>query len=72
MQRMISPVWKEELLEKNLQSAKEIAKEVPVLHLFCTKEISAVETIKKEIDRMIKENGTDDTEQERQYKEKEN
>ena len=57
MQRMISPVWKEELLEKNLQSAKEIAKEVPVLHLFCTKEISAVETVKKEIDQLGEANG---------------
>lgn len=58
MQRMISPVWKEELLEKNLEIAKEIAKEVPVLHLFCTKEISAVETVKEEIDRLGKANDT--------------
>lgn len=58
MQRMISPVWKEELLEKNLEFAKEIAKEVPVLHLFCTKEISAVETVKEEIDHLGEANGT--------------
>ena len=58
MQRMISPVWKEELLEKNLEIAKVIAKEVPVLHLFCTKEISAVETVKEEIDRLGKANDT--------------
>ena len=49
---MISPVWKEELLDKNLKLAAEIAKRVPVLHLFCTKEPAAVETIKKEIDRL--------------------
>lgn len=52
MQRMISPVWKEELLDKNLELAAEIAKGVPVLHLFCTKEPTAVETVKKEIDRL--------------------
>lgn len=52
MQRMISPVWKEELLDKNLELAEEIAKSVPVLHLLCTKEPTAVETVKKEIDRL--------------------
>lgn len=51
MQRMISPVWKEELLDKNLELAAEIARKVPVLQLFCTKEPTAVETIRKEIDK---------------------
>lgn len=58
MQRMISPVWKEDLLEKNLKFAEELAGEIPVLHLLCTKEISAVETVQKEIDRLIKGDGT--------------
>lgn len=71
MQRMISPVWKEELLEKNLEFSKELAKEIPVLHLFCTKEFSAVKTMKKEIDRLGKENGTAGTIQGGQYKEME-
>lgn len=53
MQRMISPVWKEELLEKNLKFSEELAKEIPILHLLCTKEISAVETVQKEIDQEI-------------------
>ena len=51
MQRMISPVWTEELLDKNLALASEIANRVPVFRLFCTKEPTAVETIKKEIDK---------------------
>lgn len=52
MQRMISPVWKEVLLDKNLALASEIAKRVPVLHLFCTKEPTAVETVRQAIDRL--------------------
>lgn len=52
MQRMISPVWKESLLEKNLAFAEKIAGNVPVLHLLCTKEPSAVETVRREIDRL--------------------
>ena len=55
MQRMISPVWTEELLEKNLGFSEELARMIPVLHLFCTKEISAAETVKKEIDRLTEE-----------------
>ncbi len=53
MQRMISPVWKEELLDKNLALASEIAKCVPVFQLFCTKKPTAVETVRREIDRLL-------------------
>ena len=52
MQRMISPVWKEEMLEKNLAFAEKIAEKVPILQLFCTKEPEAVKVIKREIDRL--------------------
>lgn len=52
MQRMISPVWKEELLDRNLALASEIVKSVPVLHLLCTKEPTAVETVRQAIDRL--------------------
>ena len=52
MQRMISPTWKEGLLTQNLFFAEEIADRVPVLHLSCTKNPSAMEVIKAEIDRL--------------------
>lgn len=50
MQRMISPSWTEELMNKNLDSAQEIAEEVPVYQLFCTKNVSAADTMKAKID----------------------
>ena len=52
MQRMISPTWKEGLLTQNLFFAEEIADRVPVLHLSCTKNPSAMDVIKAEIDRL--------------------
>lgn len=52
MQRMISPAWKEQLFSQNLLFAEEIADRVPVLHLSCTRNPSAVFTIKAEIDRL--------------------
>ncbi len=52
MQRMISPTWKEGLLTRNLFFAEEIAHRVPVLHLSCTKNPSAMDVIKAEIDRL--------------------
>ena len=52
MQRMISPAWKESQLTKNLFFAEEIADRVPILHLFCTKNQSAVKVIREEIDRL--------------------
>ncbi len=52
MQRMISPAWKEGQLTKNLFFAEEIADRVPILHLFCTKNQSAVKVIREEIDRL--------------------
>lgn len=52
MQRMISPVWKECQLSENLSFAGEIADHVPVLHLLCTKNVSAAYTMKSAIDRL--------------------
>ncbi len=52
MQRMISPTWKEGLLSRNLFFAEEIAERVPVLHLSCTKNPSAMDVIRTEIDRL--------------------
>lgn len=51
MQRMISPVWTEELLDMNLNFSQKLTKLIPVWHLLCTKNLSAVTTIKKEIDQ---------------------
>ena len=52
MQRMISPSWTERFFSMNLDFAAKIAQTVPVLHLLCTKNPSAVSTIQKEIDRL--------------------
>lgn len=51
MQRMISPVWTEDMLEANLECAAKLAKEVPIYHLLCTKEPSAAYVMKARIDK---------------------
>lgn len=50
MQRMISPAWTKEMLEKNLEFAKDIAELVPICRLKCTKDFLAAEIMKKWID----------------------
>lgn len=52
MQRMISPAWTEEQMKKNLDFAGQIVENSPVYYLKCTKNPSAVETIKAQIDQM--------------------
>ena len=51
MQRMISPVWTEDMLEANLKCAAKLAKEVPIYYLLCTKEPSATYVMKARIDK---------------------
>lgn len=51
MQRMISPAWTAELLDRNLSFASEIAAKVPVFHLSCTMHPSAAQAARTEIDR---------------------
>lgn len=51
MQRMISPVWTEDMLEINLKCAAKLAKEVPIYYLLCTKEPSAAYVMKARIDK---------------------
>lgn len=50
MQRMISPSWTAEWMLENLGFAEKLAEKNPVFHLRCTKEFSAVYTIKEQID----------------------
>ena len=50
MQRMISPSWTETFLDCNLDFAQKLADCIPVYHLACTKNPSAMEVIKKQID----------------------
>lgn len=52
MQRMISPTWSAPLLKRNLSFATTFAKKIPVFHLFCTKNPSAAQVMKKEIDQL--------------------
>ena len=52
MQRMISPSWKERFFSMNLEFAETVAEQVPVLHLLCTRNPSAVYTIQREIDAL--------------------
>lgn len=50
MQRMISPAWTGALMDKNLAFAEMLAKKIPIYHLCCTKNPSAVHLLKEEID----------------------
>ena len=51
MQRMISTVWTEDMLETNLKCAAKLAKEVPIYYLLCTKEPSSAYVMKARIDK---------------------
>lgn len=51
MQRMISPTWTAPLLKRNLDFAAALVEQVPVYHLFCTKNPSAAQVIKNAIDQ---------------------
>ncbi len=51
MQRMISPVWTEDMLEANLTCAAKLAGAVPIYYLLCTKEPSAAQMMKAQIDQ---------------------
>lgn len=51
MQRMISPVWTEDMLEANLTCAAKLAGAVPIYYLLCTKEPSAAQMMKVQIDQ---------------------
>lgn len=51
MQRMISPAWTAEQMNRNLEFAEKITEQNPVYYLKCTKNPSAVEPIKEKIDQ---------------------
>ncbi|MBQ7955989.1 MAG: PqqD family peptide modification chaperone [Lachnospiraceae bacterium] len=52
-QRFISPAWTEEMLEQNLNFAKELAQKASVFRLLCTPEREALDTIQGEIDKCL-------------------
>lgn len=52
MQRLISPSWTKEMLLSNLSFTETLAKETRICRFLCTKEPSAVYTIKEWIDRI--------------------
>ena len=52
MQRMISPAWTGEMVEKNLGFSEKLVDLIQVWNLYCTKNPSAVYTIKEEIDKI--------------------
>ena len=49
-QRLISPSWTKELWEKNLEVVEQVTENILVCKLFCTKEKSAAEAMKKRVD----------------------
>lgn len=55
MQRMISPAWTGEMVEKNLGFSEKLVDLIQVWNLYCTKNPSAVYTIKEEIDKIYSE-----------------
>lgn len=54
-QRFISPSWTVELFEKNLSIAEKAVKQALVCRLNCTKEKSAMETVKQRIDKYLED-----------------
>ncbi len=54
-QRFISPSWTADLFDKNLQVAEKIASNSLICRLYCTKEKSAMKTIKKRIDKYFED-----------------
>lgn len=52
MQRMISPSWSASLMECNLDFAHILADTIPIYKLMCTKNPSALEVIKTQIDTL--------------------
>lgn len=49
-QRLISPSWEEEQIKCNIDFSGKLVEKVPVYRLSCTKNPSAVEVVKKQID----------------------
>ena len=54
-QRMISPAWTEQMATGNLEFVEQMAEKTWITQLFCTKEPSAVEVIRKWIDEKNEE-----------------
>ena len=54
-QRMISPAWTEQMATGNLEFVEQMAEKAWITQLFCTKEPSAVEVIRKWIDEKNEE-----------------
>ena len=54
-QRMISPVWTEQMATGNLEFVEQMAEKTWITQLFCTKNPSAVEVIRKWIDEKNEE-----------------
>ena len=52
MQRMISPAWTGEMMEKNLGFSEKLVDLIQVWNLYCTKNPSAVYAIKEHIDKI--------------------
>ena len=54
IQRLISPAWDGNLMERNISFAEQLEKHCPVWQLFCTPDREAAIIMKKEIDKHIK------------------
>lgn len=59
-QRMISPSWTEEMEEKNLVFAGQLADQIWISQLFCTPKASSVEVMRAWIDERMDEGGKAD------------
>ena len=49
-QRMISPTWEKEMLQRNLAFCEQLCENVLNVRLFCTKERESAELMKQKID----------------------
>lgn len=51
VKRLVSPSWTEEMMLKNLEFVERLIRKIPVYHLHCTKNSSAVYVMKRQIDK---------------------
>lgn len=54
LHRMISPMWAEAMIDKNLDFASKVVKKIMTCKLFCTMNITAMQAMRQKIDDFLK------------------
>lgn len=53
MQRLINPVWTEQMADVNLEFSGKLSEQAPIFQFLCTKEAAAATMLKKKIDELV-------------------